>query len=215
MPIVLDAVLNLEVPDKFNGTAEYNCLKKLQAGVEYLHSELRKEELAHESRNNASLPPGAISLGGLSFNRPELDGLPAHIDCLFDWYIVTVSKMVSVVAHAYKGYNSQFDEKAYREDNRFAAVLKYRNKIAAHFAFTDPRSTDNTADLEYSKGRIIQYQGVVDMLAPGGPKSLLRLTAGGYSHIATDGSQAQHYPVFKPTIFHEQTIVPMNILTSR
>lgn len=108
----------------------------LRVGLCRLYQEVRCIETQHaplwgalQARQSREIPP-----------RGELN----HVWCCHHWYATTLcnhGRLVAKLANA-------SDHRAYMRGVA-PSVVKYRDKVAAHFAFTDPRS-DNEADQERS-----------------------------------------------------------------
>jgi len=82
-------------------------------------------------------------------NYPELSRIPQGlVACTFHWYAVTVYnyvRMVGWLTHEQNPTNAREYVKRV-----IPAVYVWRNKVAAHFAITDPREEDSPADLAMS-----------------------------------------------------------------
>ena len=76
-----------------------------------------------------------------------LDGLPTGLlSCAFQWYAVSACNYAQLV-----GWLATHNPEAAKDYMKkvMPRVSQFRNKVAAHFAITDPRR-DNEADLAAS-----------------------------------------------------------------
>lgn len=110
---------------------------------------------------------------GISFNA--FMSVPSIVPCAFDWFSVTLVNYLRLVALVQlmnsKGWNSNaLTEPKNRSEIKnhckcyiktvAPEVLLWRDKVAAHFAATDPRSDDNLGTLEQS------VMGMVEFMSP-------------------------------------------------
>jgi hypothetical protein len=117
---------------QFPNLKETHFLESLWWGLEHLAGENKKIE--DRMRGRLQIGPGK-QVVGLVFS--EFGGGPEHTVALnyFVWYSNSLIPFLKIFGRAYSP----------REDWRaiFPGVLKWRNKVSAHTAYTDPRSDDN------------------------------------------------------------------------
>ena len=126
---------------------EYFALRRLAHGMESLYLQVK----AQQERAVRVVNPD----GGKSFALGNVPGLleagvdRAFISCVFDWYAINacrVFQLIGYVCNEYEGSESRIRDYCKRV---LGPVLVYRNKVAAHYALTNPRG-DNEADLYLS-----------------------------------------------------------------
>src|SRR5262249_48641402 len=141
----LDYIDGISVPgDVFSEAPnEYGALLYLRAGLIFLARQASKcDQLARERLN----PTGTAEV--LSFgNSPRLRDIPLGLlSCCFHWYAVSACQYVRTVgAIAYQLDPTRPRPRAYVE-RVIPEVLSFRNKVAAHFAWTSTDERDNEAE---------------------------------------------------------------------
>lgn len=151
--MILDYIDNLELSDNELEKHIYaqNALARLSEGLNWINRELVKYELIAKQQAKKENIQIAVA-GGILDNRPL-----GKISCAFQWYAVSICNYAQLVGwliykdkDMVKNYTSRIMPK----------ITKYRNKVAAHFAFADPRKEDNEATLTASViTNIIYYEG--------------------------------------------------------
>lgn len=142
---ILDHIDNIKVPgDVFTNPAnEYWALICLMQGLNYLYKQVAKiDEITRERLNPAG------DLRYLSFgNDPNIAFIPKPLlTCSFHWYAVSACQYVRTVgAISYKNDNSRPLPSKYVQ-SVIPDVLAFRDKVAAHFAWTSKHSQDNDAE---------------------------------------------------------------------
>lgn len=172
-------------------------LDRLLGGMEFLYEQIRrKEEAVHaEARRQGRELQGAW--GGVDDLAPS--GLDQDtICCAFDWYAINACRFFKLLAFVSDEKINKKDEVNEYQRRVCGSVLKYRHKIAAHYALTDPRDEDNPAD---------RYQSTMDttMYRAG------RLRVGGVRFglvTPTEMIEPQHEYEWSLTEFHESVVVP-------
>ena len=145
MTMLLDYLENLYLPDDQaeRHWNEIHSLGYLAEGLHFLNAQIKKIEESISAR----LDPGKIvSVIG---NHPVLSGTPQGlVACAFHWYAVSVCNYARLVGWlAYAGDKNQATAYVQRV---LPTVYVWRNKVAAHFAITDPRNEDTAPDLAKS-----------------------------------------------------------------
>lgn len=140
--MILDHIDKLELPD--NELEDHYdarmALARLGEGLFWIHREVGKLEV--KARREAAKDDTRIAISG-----GILDNMPLGLlSCCFQWYAVSVCNYAQLVGWLVK--RNTEEAKAYVE-KAIPRILKYRNKVAAHFAITNPRR-DNEADLSAS-----------------------------------------------------------------
>jgi hypothetical protein len=157
---VIDSKLGIEVPpEKYLN--EYNALVQLKNGLIALYNHVRPEELRIIESKRGSF----IQFWG---RPPQMaEQLFNLLPCYFHWFGTSVcnyARLVGFIVSREQGIITDADlqlepsrakiKDACNEYTRnlveLQEVLKWRNKVAAHFALTDPRNDDNIATLEAS-----------------------------------------------------------------
>lgn len=159
--LVLDSIERIEMDTESPPLNNYHALGYLPVGLHSLALTVRNEELDVRKE-----PGGAPAL--------MIAGFPndAQIACCFNWFstsIVNYLRLVGLIdIMNQRGWNSQDlqDDKNRKKITNHCVsyvkrvvpeIYKWRNKIAAHFAITDPSSKDNLGTLEYSIMNPIMY----------------------------------------------------------
>jgi hypothetical protein len=142
---VLDHYENITVPGPVfqQPTNEYAALLTLRTGLEFLHRQaLRADDTVRQTVN----PKGELKYFGMG-NLPELSQVPIPLlVCAFHWYAISACQYVRLVgAIAYRQDNSRKLPPHYVQAV-IPEVLAFRNKVAAHFAFSTENSKDNEAE---------------------------------------------------------------------
>jgi hypothetical protein len=140
--LVLDHLDNLQLPEEtadrhFDATM---ALARLGEGLFWLHGTVGELE----RRARADAVPEDVKLavvGGILDSQPL--GL---LSCAFQWYAVSACNYAQLVGWLTTGNPETAKQYMKRVLPR---VSQFRNKVAAHFALTDPRR-DNEADLAAS-----------------------------------------------------------------
>lgn len=157
--IVIDKILEIQVdPNRYNN--ECNALIHLRSGLLALYNSVKPLELSINEKHS-----------GLSFfgHNPELipDESYFMLPSIYHWFalsIVNYSRLVGYIVARDQGHVTDADLQlkpervkikkacnAYIESlSDIKEVLKWRNKVAAHYALTDPRPDDNISTLEAS-----------------------------------------------------------------
>lgn len=170
----LDYVDNIVVPgDVFREpTNEYWALMCLWQGMEHLNAQVVKCELtAKESVESGAeqlfsfAPDLKIKVEGLtSFGRmPEaIRGATKLLTMSFHWYAISACQFVCLVGAIAKRLNDSRPLPNEYAEPIIPEVVAFRNKVAAHFAWSSENNRDNDAErlasilppLGYNHGRI-------------------------------------------------------------
>lgn len=116
------------------------ALARLGEGLFWLHRTVR--ELERRARIDATSEDVKLAVAGGILDRQPL-GL---LSCTFQWYAVSACNYAQLVGWLATGDSESAKQYVKRVMPR---IVQYRNKVAAHFALTDPRR-DNEADLAAS-----------------------------------------------------------------
>jgi hypothetical protein len=143
--VILDHIDSLGLSEeavRANGN-ELNCLAYLSQGLQFLDWQVKRiEEKVLEGLD----PKLRVVLVG---NHPALRAVPqGMVACAFHWYAVSACNYVRLVGWLV----NEGDSKKANEyvAHVLPAVRIWRNKVAAHFAKTNPRTEDTAADLAMS-----------------------------------------------------------------
>lgn len=139
----LDYIDNITVPgDKFHRPSnEYWALICLRDGMEYLYRQARMADDAVKS----TLPAGfRVSASG---GFPAFDGLPRTLlTCGFHWYAVSACNYMRTVGTIAQRFDAS-RPKPYEYASAVAPeVVAFRDKVAAHFAWSTENKRDNDAE---------------------------------------------------------------------
>jgi hypothetical protein len=157
---IVDKILGIEVnPEKYNN--EINALLQLKQGMIELYNNVRPVELSILQQR-----PGkkVFFFGQTDLVPPNIANL---LPCFFHWFgnsICNYARLAGYIVAREQGYveDDYLQIEPARKKIKEACddyvkslpeiqeVLKWRNKVSAHFALTDPRKDDNIATLEAS-----------------------------------------------------------------
>jgi hypothetical protein len=157
---IIDKVLDIKIsPDKYNN--EFNALMQLKTGMIALYNSVRPTEnnILQQTQGKK-----VFFFGQINLVPPEVDAL---LPCYFHWFgnsLCNYARLTGYIVAREQGHVTDEDlqlepeRKKIKEvcDNyvktlpEIQEVLKWRNKVSAHFALTDPRIDDNIATLEAS-----------------------------------------------------------------
>lgn len=168
--------------------------------AESKYIEVTKKNLPHEFGESENFKYfGAGNLPGLS----EANVNPGLISCMFDWYSINACRLFDIIGYIAEclkksGFEEANSGKKYRRCV-CGPVLKYRNKIAAHYSFVDrDEEVDNPADIKLSALHNIGFEN--SRLVTG----VWRLTVGEGGKSDT----SQHDYSWSLTRFHENQVLP-------
>nr|WP_298659493.1 hypothetical protein [uncultured Flavobacterium sp.] len=155
-----DGILNIKV-DFAKYSNEINALLQLREGMILLYNNIKQKELAIAEKNKGA----QVSFFGRNPDIPE--NLFKLLPCFFHWFgnsLCNYARLVGYIVAREKNNINETDIQL--EPNRIAIknacdtyvnnlpeiqeVLKWRNKVSAHFALTDPRRDDNISTMEAS-----------------------------------------------------------------
>jgi len=142
---ILDYIKNIMVPgDVFkNPSNEYWALICLKQGLDFIYQQVSKIDSIAQARLN---PEGKLKYLAYG-NIPGTEDLPkALLTCSFHWYAISACQYVRTVgAIAYLNDNSRPIPPNYVKEV-IPEVLGFRDKVAAHFAWTSKHESDNDAE---------------------------------------------------------------------
>ena len=162
--ITVDFINKISI-DEHSSRNELSALSSLFAGLNQLYtvtkgyeSDVATYEKAHGGKLEFSM------LGGTPGLPPGADKL---LPCLFHWFGISMINYASLVGFL-DGITTKVFSRENLEDKKYHAMVKkhcgdyvdsiselepvkiLRNKVAAHFAITDPHKNDNPAFLDFS-----------------------------------------------------------------
>ncbi len=142
---ILDHIDNITVlGDVFSEPSnEFWALICLRQGLDFLYQQVTKLDKITQSRLNPDGKKKFVSWG----NVPGTEDLPTPLlTCSFHWYAVSACQYVRTVgAIACKQDNTRPLPPKYVEAV-IPEVLAFRDKVAAHFAWSSKHSQDNEAE---------------------------------------------------------------------
>jgi hypothetical protein len=170
----LDYTDNIVVPGEVfrEPSNEYWALMCLWQGMEYLNDQVLKcEQVAKEAIESGrekifSFQDMPIKVEGLmSFGRlPEpLQGAPTMLVTMaFHWYAISACQFVRLVGAIAKRFDDSRPLPKDYAESVIPEILEFRNKVAAHFAWSSRNKDDNDAErlasvlppLGYNFGRL-------------------------------------------------------------
>ncbi len=142
----LDYIDGLELSDSDAAARqnELSSLAYLRQGLQFLNDQVAIIEA--EVCRRVDCDRQMVALYG---NAPQIRGLPlGFVAMAFHWYAVTACNYVRLIGWLGKGQNPEH-ARAYVEAV-IPTVKTWRDKVAAHFAMTDPRTSDTPASLAAS-----------------------------------------------------------------
>jgi hypothetical protein len=145
MPRVLDHIGELELSDEQCGLHfnELRTLGYLSDGLHWLALNVAEIEQKHLEQIDPNIE--TFSFG----NVPGMEWIPlGMLACSFHWYAVSACNYTRLVGWLVNSGNTAKAAEYVR--TVIPEVYVWRNKVAAHFAITDPRSEDSPADLAAS-----------------------------------------------------------------
>jgi hypothetical protein len=142
---VLDYFDDIRVPGNVfkEPTNEYWALLCLRDGLELLyHQAARCDEIAKQQVN----PQDKLNVMGFG-NLPEFNQIPMTLlTCTFHWYAISACQYVGTVgAIAYRQGSARSIPSHYVK-KVIPEVQVFRDKVAAHFAWSTKNSQDNEAE---------------------------------------------------------------------
>src|SRR5690606_38971771 len=154
----IDKVLNIHInPEKYNN--EFNTLIQLKTGMMALYNTVKPIEVEIQRIHQGSQ---VMIIGE---NQYVPDNLRDLLPCFFHWFgnsVCNYARLNGYIVARELNHISDEDleleparEKIRKACNNYVynipelkEVLKWRHKVSAHFALTDPRKDDNIATLE-------------------------------------------------------------------
>ena len=184
--MLLDHKESLRLSDETAKQHEYatEALARLADGLIWIDEDVRRIEKYTTTRARKR-DIEIASAGGILVNTPL-----GRLSCQFQWYAVSAYNYARLVGWLI--YGDTVQAKAY-VNRVMPNIAKYRNKVAAHFAITDPRKDDNVATLSASVMTYIVY-------AKG------RFYAGAASPKTIQGKEIEqsNIPAWSLTVAHQQ-----------
>ena len=166
----IDKIQKIEInPNDFNN--EFNALISLKSGMLTLYNSIKPVEISILEQTKGSKLT-YIGASGSGIIPPELDSL---LPCFFHWFantLVNYARLTGFVIGKKNGSFPTYDDsnsKLYKKTinefcnnyvasvNEIKEVVKWRNKVSAHFALTAPYKEDNIATLAESINFPISY----------------------------------------------------------
>lgn len=157
---VIDKILDIKIsPEKYNN--ELNALMQLKAGMIALYNSIRPTEAQIFQQTQGKQ---LFFFGENDLVPPEINNL---LPCFFHWFgnsLCNYARLTGYIVAREQGHVTDADLQLEPERKKIKEacddyvkalpeiqeVLKWRNKVSAHFALTDPRKDDNIATLEAS-----------------------------------------------------------------
>lgn len=142
MPFVIDHVEQLSLSDDERRLRanELNALLYLAEGLTFLANQVKQIEDSYRGQ----LDPRRVEFH--FGNVPGFEWVPRGLlACSFHWYAVSACNYARMVGWLANGDDPK--KTAQYVERVLPSVHLWRNKVAAHFAQTDPRPEDTAADL--------------------------------------------------------------------
>lgn len=159
--LTLDSTIGLSVNEKdhFN---EIHTIRTLSVGLRTIADQIKTRERAWETQTAGKVKFHVYGL--------DIDGTKRNLDilvCLFHWFGVSLCNYARLVGFIRGLDCGDFARSDLKDSAKFkdikksvnsyvrgvcelSAVLKWRNKVGAHFAITSPQADDNKATLDMS-----------------------------------------------------------------
>src|SRR5438309_7875877 len=149
--MILDHKIPIDLPDDRLGDfhGEVQSLSYLTRGLFLLYGQTKKYEAkVLENRAKRNGPPILFSYGT---NPPGMEGIPQDlVACFFHWYAVSICNFVWIVG-SIGSETSAIDLKINEyADQVIPEVVRFRNKVAAHFAKVKPKKGEFILDRDAS-----------------------------------------------------------------
>ncbi|MFT3879677.1 MAG: hypothetical protein QM703_08455 [Gemmatales bacterium] len=159
--MLIDALEKIEVdPGVYNN--EIGSLATLRTGLLFLANQIRGRELEYVRQKPKNT---FANFWGTDFDGTK-DLLP-QITCYFHWFAVSVCNYARLAGFIRCIEKNEFSRADLSDPTKFKAistaignyvkgvselteVVRWRNKVASHYALTDPRPDDNIATLGMS-----------------------------------------------------------------
>ena len=142
---ILDYINYITVPGGVfkNPENEYWALICLREGMDFLYRQAKHcDDVVKQSVNSNS----NIDFVGFG-NLPLFQGIPkALLTCSFHWYAVSACNYVRTIGAIACRYDSAHPTSLVYIQKVIPAVLAFRDKVAAHFAWSTNNTKDNDAD---------------------------------------------------------------------
>jgi hypothetical protein len=143
---ILDYIDNIAVPGNVfaNPANEYWALVCVRHGLEFLYRQAAQCDEVMRKLASGNNPKKRVLIWG---NDPAMSGIPKPLlTCSFHWYAVSACQYVRTVgAIAHRHDCSRRSALDYLQAV-IPEVLTFRNKVAAHFAWTTKNQKDNDAE---------------------------------------------------------------------
>lgn len=141
---MIDHIDDIRVPGRsFDAAAnEYWALICLWHGLEFLYHQASRSDQAVKNQLN---PDGNI-LTNVFGNHPDLNQISRTLlTCAFHWYAVTACQYVRTIGAIACRYDDSRPLPHKYTESVIPEVLPFRDKVAAHFAWSTQHSKDNDA----------------------------------------------------------------------
>jgi hypothetical protein len=141
--MILDSNENFELSPN-EGEKHYEelmALSRLGEGLDWIYRQIKvtEKKLCIEAQKDNII---CEIVGPLTDSIPK--GL---ISSAFQWYAVSICNYVQLIGWIHYGSKEKASE---YEERVLPKLLRFRNKVAAHFALVNPKKEDNIADLRAS-----------------------------------------------------------------
>ncbi|OGI10201.1 MAG: hypothetical protein A2Y40_03780 [Candidatus Margulisbacteria bacterium GWF2_35_9] len=161
--IILDSVENINLDTNNMPIANLQSILHAKVGLHTLAVTIRKEEI---DVKNGGYGPAPVMM---TMGFPKNTGL---INSCFNWYSITLMSYLRLIKLIYLMYENTWSTADLQVEANKKIIKKecvkyvksiapeiymWRNKVAAHFAATDPSNADNLGTLEQSLMGNIDY----------------------------------------------------------
>lgn len=187
MQVIIDHTEDIVLDTEVFGN-EFATLNTLRHGLFFLAARVHDAEKQFEDKTSSAMH--FIAFGARTEAELQTQQL---VTCLFHWFAVTVCNYARLIGFIRAITTGGFTRRDLHETNRkklvsaavrayvdnvpeLVQVIKWRNKIAGHFAITDPFPDDNIATLDMS---VIHPLSVVDGLYRVGEFTLFKKNSDG------------------------------------
>lgn len=142
---VLDYIDKIEVPGRpfLEPANEYWALVCLYDGMDFLYRQVKQCDQIVQERVARSHNLNFLGIG----NCPDFKGIPkARITCAFHWYAISACQYVRTVGAIARRIDPNRPLPPDYVKLVIPEVLIFRDKVAAHFAWSTQNSRDNDAE---------------------------------------------------------------------
>jgi len=140
--MIVDYCENIDLPERVLEAHpnELLAIRYLDEGLRFLYRQVNRIE--ERVREQVGADVQTVFVG----RPPPFEWIPLGlVACSFHWYAISACNLTRLIG--WLAHKEDSTEAAAYVDKVIPEVRLWRNKVAAHFALTDPRAEDTPADL--------------------------------------------------------------------